>query len=38
MIESVIISTLAGSVICTALLIFKNKILSILSGKALYTT
>lgn len=36
MIESVIISTLAGSVICTALLIFKNKILSILSGKALY--
>lgn len=36
MTESVIISTLAGSVICTALLIFKNKILSILSGKALY--
>ena len=36
MIESVIISTLAGSVICTALLIFKNKILSLLSGKALY--
>ena len=36
MIESVIVSTLAGSVICTALLIFKNKILSLLGGKALY--
>lgn len=36
MIESAIISTLAGSVICTALLIFKNKILSLLGGKALY--
>ena len=36
MIESVIISTLAGSVICAAVLIFKNKILSLLGGKALY--
>lgn len=36
MIESVIISTLAGSVICGALLMFKNKILSLLGGKALY--
>lgn len=36
MIESVIVSTLAGSFICTALLIFKNKILSLLGGRALY--
>ena len=36
MIESVIISTLAGSIICAALLIFKNKILSLLGGEALY--
>ena len=36
MLESVIISTLAGSIICTALLIFKNKILSLLGGKSLY--
>ncbi len=36
MLESVIISTLAGSFICTALLIFKNRILAILGGKALY--
>ncbi len=36
MIESVIISTLAGSIICTILLVFKNKILSLLGGKALY--
>ncbi len=36
MLESIIISTLAGSVICSALLIFKNKILSALGGKALY--
>ena len=36
MLESIIISTLAGSIICSALLIFKNKILSALGGKALY--
>ena len=36
MLESIIISTLAGSIICTALLIFKNKLLSLLGGKALY--
>ncbi len=36
MIESVVVSTLAGSVICIALLMFKNKILSLLGGKALY--
>ncbi len=36
MLESIIISTLAGSVICSALLIFKNKLLSLLGGKALY--
>jgi len=36
MMESVIISTLAGSIICTVLLMFKNKILSLLGGKALY--
>jgi len=36
MIESVIISTLTGSILCTALLIFKNKILSLFGGKALY--
>ncbi len=36
MLESMIISTLAGSIICAALLIFKNKILSALGGKALY--
>lgn len=36
MLESMIISNLAGSIICTALLIFKNKILSELGGKALY--
>ena len=36
MMESVIISTLAGSVICSAVLIFKNKILSLFGGKALY--
>ena len=36
MLESVIISTLAGSFVCTALLIFKNRILAILGGKALY--
>ena len=35
MLESIIISTLAGSIICTALLIFKNKLLSLLGGKAL---
>ena len=36
MLESIIISTLAGSIICAALLIFKNKLLSLLGGKALY--
>ncbi len=36
MMESVIISTVAGSVVCSALLIFKNKILSFFGGKALY--
>ena len=36
MMESVIISTLAGSVICSAVLIFKNKILSLFGGRALY--
>ena len=36
MLESIIISTLAGSIICSALLIFKNKILSAFGGKALY--
>ncbi|MBE7040552.1 MAG: hypothetical protein E7400_01135 [Ruminococcaceae bacterium] len=36
MLESIIISTLAGSIVCSALLIFKNKILSLLGGKALY--
>lgn len=36
MLENVIISTLAGSIICIVLLMFKNKILSILGGKALY--
>ena len=36
MLESIIISTLAGSIICSALLIFKNKLLSLLGGKALY--
>jgi len=36
MLESIIISTLTGSIICTALLIFKNKLLSLLGGKALY--
>lgn len=36
MMESVIISTLAGSIICTVLLMLKNKILSLLGGKALY--
>ena len=36
MLESIIISTLAGSIICTALLIFKNMLLSLLGGKALY--
>lgn len=36
MLESVIISTLAGSIICIRLLIFKNKLLSLLGGKALY--
>ena len=36
MLESVIISTLAGSLVCIMVLIFKNKILSLLGGKALY--
>ena len=36
MLESIIISTLTGSIICSALLIFKNKILSAFGGKALY--
>ncbi len=36
MLESIIMSTIAGSIICTALLIFKNKLLSLLGGKALY--
>lgn len=36
MLEAVILSTLTGSVICLALLIFKNKILSLLGGRALY--
>lgn len=34
--ESVIISTLVGSVVCIALLLFKHKILSLLGGRALY--
>lgn len=36
MLESVIVSTLAGSIICIALLIFKSKLLSLFGGKALY--
>ena len=36
MLESVIISTIAGSVICGGIMIFKNRILSSLGGKALY--
>ena len=36
MLESVIISTLAGSVVCVALLMLKNRILSLLGGRALY--
>ena len=36
MLESVIISTLAGSLVCIMVLIFKNKILSLLGGKVLY--
>jgi len=36
MMESVIVSTLAGSVICSALLLFKHKLLSVLGGKVFY--
>jgi len=36
MLESIITSTLTGSIVCAALLIFKNKILALLGGKALY--